>query len=507
MRTLPTQHKHLRNALMVLVLLAVPVPQTLADDCLLDTNNDGNADTNTDLGANSGGNNFRLACGDLTVATGNNSTALGSRANATGDNATAVGQSADATATNAIAIGDNAQATADRATAVGRFAEATASNAIAVGDSAEATATDTTVVGVDANATASLSTALGKLARTESTSAIALGVQANVPFTDSPASIALGYLSQVGAASPGAIAIGGDTDNSGPFPDGAQALGAQAIALGSESRTEVGATGAIAIGGDVDGDGVGAQATAPGAIAIGADVVADIADNMFVGVPVRVVPPSVGVSEKVLMRLENNGGVNFKLNDTSGGNGEWTFRTGSQGSKFVIGKTGSGVQEFQVFSGGNVTIAGTLTQSSSRTNKENIETINHKDILDKVLDLPISEWNYIHDQDHIKHIGPMAEDFHSLFDVGTGPKGISSIDATGIALAAIQGLKAEKDREISGLKQTIIEKDTKITELEQRLAMLETDRTRMVALEQSCNRYWHNNKMPSGRRCLHSKLF
>ncbi len=36
-----------------------------ADDCLLDTNNDGNADTNvdTDLGANSSGINARLACG------------------------------------------------------------------------------------------------------------------------------------------------------------------------------------------------------------------------------------------------------------------------------------------------------------------------------------------------------------------------------------------------------------------------------------------------------------
>ncbi len=109
---------------------------------------------------------------------------------------------------------------------------------------------------------------------------------------------------------------------------------------------------------------------------------ADIAAQMFVGVPVRVVPPSVGVFEKVLMRFENSGGVNFKLEDTTGfgnpsGNGEWTFRTGSQGGKFVIGKTGTSVQEFQVFSGGNARLAGTLIQGSSRTKKENIEAIDH----------------------------------------------------------------------------------------------------------------------------------
>ncbi len=201
-----------------------------------------------------------------------------------------------------------------------------------------ATANHATALGFSADATATYTTAVGQGANARSTGATAVGRGTNIFVTDSPA----------------------------------------AIAIGNES--EVGAPGAIAIGGDRDGDFVGAQALAPGAIALGADVVADIADNMFVGVPVRVVPPSVGVSEKVLMRLENNGGVNFKLNDTSGGDGEWTFRTGSQGSKFVIGKTGSGVQEFQVFSGGNVTIAGTLTQSSSRTNKENIETINHRQV-------------------------------------------------------------------------------------------------------------------------------
>ncbi len=423
---------------LMLSLSFIHVTPASAFTCLLDTNNDGNADTNvdTDGGADSNGLNTELACGGGANATGLDSTALGL----------------------------NSDATADNATAMGAFADATAERSTALGYNADASGVNATVVGADTDATARDSTAVGRIAQAESVGAIALGASADISATDSSSAIALGYLSRVGAGAPGAIAIGGDRD----------------------------------------GDTIGAQALAPNSIALGADVVADKADTLFVGVPVRVVPPSVGVVEKVLMRLENNGGVNFKLNDTSAGDGEWTFRTGTQGSKFVIGKTGSGVQEFQVFSGGNVSIAGTLSQGSSRTHKENIEAINHKAILDKVANLPIREWNYIHDADHIKHIGPMAEDVHALFEVGQGPKSLSTLDTSGIALAAIQALShelkqtqqdmdkknqqvqaiqqrlVEKDNEVQTLRQQLQEKDAELVQLKQHLTALEEQQHRVI---------------------------
>ncbi len=157
---------------------------------------------------------------------------------------------------------------------------------------------------------------------------------------------------------------------------------------------------------------------------------------------------SSDIAERTLLRLENDGGVNFKLHDKSvpGTLGEWTFRTGVSGTKFVIGKTGSGVQELSLESGGNLKIAGNLTQGSDRTKKENIHAIDNQDILDKVLDLPISQWNYKHDDDHIKHIGPMAEDFHELFEVGNSPKTISSLDTSGVVFAAIQALNEKLEK-------------------------------------------------------------
>ena len=64
------------------------------------------------------------------------------------------------------------------------------------------------------------------------------------------------------------------------------------------------------------------------------------------------------------------------------------------------------------------------------------------------------------------HMGPMAQDFHAAFGLGTDDKHIATVDADGVALAAIQGLNQKLTDE---LKQ----KGTEITELKQRLDALE----------------------------------
>ncbi len=403
------------NFRILMTVLAITMPSGLvinpayAEDCYLDLDNDDAGDNTGNAFSN--GADTRLACGRNAIATGQVSTAVGTSATATGAQSTAVGYVAEATGIQSTAVGYIAQATGNQSTVLGISADATAQGSIALGYFAQATGLRSIAVGLGTEA--------------DSEGAVTLGNGARINASNSPAAIAIGYSSQVGTSAPGGIAIGGD----------------------------------------VDGDGVGAQSLAPNAVAIGADTIADDPDTVFFGYPVRVVPNDTTNKERVLARLENNGGVNFKLNDTSGGDGEWTFRTGSQGGKFVIGKTGSGVQVFQVFSGGNVAIAGTLTQSSSRTKKENIEDVDHQEILAKVTQLPIREWNYIHDQDYIKHIGPMAEDFHSLFDVGQGPKTLSTLDTSGIALAAIQALQQQKDKEVEELNQQLDERDNQIAGL------------------------------------------
>jgi len=104
-----------------------------------------------------------------------------------------------------------------------------------------------------------------------------------------------------------------------------------------------------------------------------------------------------------------------------------------------------------------VTNGGTWTSTSSREVKEQFRFVDTSDILERVAALPILRWQYKM-SDEGDHLGPMAEDFKSAFDLGDTDKAISMVDADGVALAAIQGLYElvkEQQREIERLRQYV----------------------------------------------------
>lgn len=80
------------------------------------------------------------------------------------------------------------------------------------------------------------------------------------------------------------------------------------------------------------------------------------------------------------------------------------------------------------------------TNASDRNKKENFRNFGGVDLLNKIDQLPIMRWNYKGEDESITHIGPTAQDFYSLFEVGADTISISTIDPAGIALAAIQEL-------------------------------------------------------------------
>jgi hypothetical protein len=94
---------------------------------------------------------------------------------------------------------------------------------------------------------------------------------------------------------------------------------------------------------------------------------------------------------------------------------------------------------------------GSFTSLSDRNVKTAIEAIDSLSILERVVDLPISTWSYIAQGTGIRHIGPMAQDFMAAFEVGETDTGITTIDADGVALAAIQGLNAKLEAERDAL--------------------------------------------------------
>jgi hypothetical protein len=76
---------------------------------------------------------------------------------------------------------------------------------------------------------------------------------------------------------------------------------------------------------------------------------------------------------------------------------------------------------------------------SDRNMKENFQPVDGSDVLLKLMTMPITTWNYKSQDPSIRHIGPMAQDFAG-FGVGEDDKHITTIDADGIALAAIKEL-------------------------------------------------------------------
>jgi hypothetical protein len=116
---------------------------------------------------------------------------------------------------------------------------------------------------------------------------------------------------------------------------------------------------------------------------------------------------------------------------------------------------------------GTATCNGSTWQNSSdQALKENAAPVDSRKVLDKVAALPISEWNYRSDSS-AKHLGPMAQDFHATFGLnGADDKHISTVDESGVALAAIQGLNQK-------LTEELRRRDTENAELKSRLSRLE----------------------------------
>lgn len=108
-----------------------------------------------------------------------------------------------------------------------------------------------------------------------------------------------------------------------------------------------------------------------------------------------------------------------------------------------------------------------VNTTSDRNAKEDFRPVNPLAVLNKVVGMPISEWRYKKRHDE-RHIGPMAQDFHEAFALGKDDRHIATVDADGVALAAIQGLNQkleEKDHEVRELKKSVEELRALVKEL------------------------------------------
>ena len=114
---------------------------------------------------------------------------------------------------------------------------------------------------------------------------------------------------------------------------------------------------------------------------------------------------------------------------------------------------------------GNILASGTITPNSDRNMKTDFAPVDAAAVLDKVARLPIQQWRFKAEPDEVKHFGPMAQDFRAAFGLGQIPTAIATVDADGVALAAIQGLNQKVEERSKKLEAENAELTKSVAEL------------------------------------------
>jgi trimeric autotransporter adhesin len=219
------------------------------------------------------------------------------------------------------------------------------------------------------------------------------------------------------------------------------ASGTHATVAGGHSNTSSGANSAV--GGGHDNVASGAEATSPGgggnraggdfSFAAGRQAIASH-DGSFVWADSQMADfPSLADND---FNVRATGGVNFVT---------------------AIDMFGNPTAGISLPAGGS-----SWGTPSDRNLKEHITPVDSREILQKLADMPISQWNYRAQDASIQHIGPMAQDFYAAFGLGDDDRYIATVDADGVALASSQALY-----------QLVLNQTAQIAALEARLDALE----------------------------------
>ena len=99
--------------------------------------------------------------------------------------------------------------------------------------------------------------------------------------------------------------------------------------------------------------------------------------------------------------------------------------------------------------------AGAWASVSDAKRKEHFADEDGERALERIAEMPVRSWNYTAQGPGIRHLGPTAQDFYAAFALGESDTTISTVDADGVALLAVQALERrtrEQAREIEALR-------------------------------------------------------
>lgn len=145
------------------------------------------------------------------------------------------------------------------------------------------------------------------------------------------------------------------------------------------------------------------------------------------------------------------------------------------GSVFISTSTGASLSD-----------GGAWTNASDRNRKENFASVDPQTVLMGVVDLPIQRWNYKAEDPAVRHLGPSAQEFAATFGLGANDTTISTVDADGVSLAAIQGLYqiVQEQQQMIQAQQAML--NAQQTQLEAMAIQVQALETRSANLQDAC---------------------
>ena len=152
--------------------------------------------------------------------------------------------------------------------------------------------------------------------------------------------------------------------------------------------------------------------------------------------------------------------------------------TGGVGFTVAINGTNGAVTQFCNLLPGVVSWQCT----SDRNAKENFVAVDARSVLEQLVAMPLSTWNFKGADPGLRLLGPTAQDFHAAFGLGNDDKTIVGTNLHGVALAAIQGLHAVVQANDARTRALLADRDRELASLRERLAELEALRDEMASM-------------------------